>query len=434
MLLNNIVTRTLDNGLKIIALRKKGAPIVSIQVWYNVGSVQEHDGVRGIAHLLEHMMFRGSAHVTSEEHTHRVNECGGHCNAFTTEDVTAYTNSVPLDSFEMVLDLEADRMDALTIDPDLFAVERNVVIEEYHTYMNNPVAKAFLEFRQEFFKGHPYALSPIGLIEDLQKFTHEDCRRFYEKWYSPLNAVVVIVGDIDEAVAIEEVTKRFAKKSVRGEKNINAVVVPPNVSANRMHRRVEFDVPVLIAGFPAPASSSKDVAALEIVQMVLSGGESSRLHRVVVRKESAAVMAGGMNHLMKKAGLSMFFAIFTPDVSVSRVEKSLLNQIRKIKNEGISAEELEMVKNATLTSRTFELYSAEHICNRIGFAECIEGDYKLWVERLNILRDLDISTLTTVARKYWDETNMSLLHLQPKRINPLLYVGGIFRRIFGVGK
>jgi predicted Zn-dependent peptidase len=130
----------------------------------------------------------------------------------------------------------------------------------------------------------------------------------------------------------------------------------------------------------------------------------------------------------------MFFAIFTPDVSVSRVEKSLLNQIRKIKNEGISAEELEMVKNATLTSRTFELYSAEHICNRIGFAECIEGDYKLWVERLNILRDLDISTLTTVARKYWDETNMSLLHLQPKRINPLLYVGGIFRRIFGVGK
>ena len=434
MFLNNIVTRTLDNGLKIIALRKKGAPIVSVQVWYNVGSVQEHDGIRGIAHLLEHMMFRGSAHVKSEEHARRINDIGGHSNAFTTEDVTAYTNSVPVDFFQTVLDLESDRMDLLTIDPELFAIERNVVIEEYHTYMNNPVAKAFLEFRQEFFKGHPYALSPIGLIEDLQKCTPQDCREFYETWYSPANATIVIVGDLDESFAVEETVKRFVEKVPRGEKNEGSVAVTPNVSANRMHRKVEFDVPVLIAGFPAPASSSKDVTALEIVQMVLSGGESSRLHRSVVRKESAAVMAGGMNHLMKKAGLSMFFAIFTPDVSVARVEKSLLNQIRKIKNDGISAQELDMVKNTTLTSRTFELYSAEHICNRIGFAECIEGDYKLWVERLTILRDLDTSTLTTIVKKYWDEATMSLLYLQPKKINPMLYIGGILRRIFGRGK
>jgi zinc protease len=434
MFLNNIVTRTLDNGLKIIALRKKGAPIVSVQVWYNVGSVQEHDGIRGIAHLLEHMMFRGSAHVKSEEHARRINDIGGHSNAFTTEDVTAYTNSVPVDFFQTVLDLESDRMDLLTIDPELFAIERNVVIEEYHTYMNNPVAKAFLEFRQEFFKGHPYALSPIGLIEDLQKCTPQDCREFYETWYSPSNATIVIVGDLDESYAVEETIKRFTAKVSRGEKNEGSVAVTPDVSAHRMHRKVEFDVPVLIAGFPAPASSSKDVTALEIVQMVLSGGESSRLHRSVVRKESAAVMAGGMNHLMKKAGLSMFFAIFTPDVSVARVEKSLLSQIRKIKNDGISAQELDMVKNTTLTSRTFELYSAEHICNRIGFAECIEGDYKLWVERLNILRDLDTSTLTTIVKKYWDEATMSLLYLQPKKINPMLYIGGILRRIFGIGK
>ncbi|HEX2957900.1 MAG TPA: pitrilysin family protein [Chitinispirillaceae bacterium] len=434
MLLNNIVTRTLDNGLKIIALRKMGAPIVSVQVWYNVGSVQEHDGIRGIAHLLEHMMFRGSVNVKSEEHARKINDVGGHSNAFTTEDVTAYTNSVPLGSFKMVLDLEADRMDGLTIDPELFAVERNVIIEEYHTYMNNPVAKAFLEFRQEFFKGHPYTLSPLGLLEDLQKVTPEDCRGFYNKWYSPSNAVIVIVGDIDEAEAIEATVSRFGTKLVRGEKNRHLEVPVPVVSANRMHRRVEFDVPVLIAGFPAPPSSSKDVTALEILQMVLSGGESSRLHRNVVRKEGAAVMAGGMNHLMKKTGLSMFFSIFTPDVAVSRVEKSLLNQIRRIKNEGISAQEMEMVKNATLTSRTFELYSAEHICNRIGFAECVEGDYRLWVERLNVLRDLDITTLTAVAKKYWNEENMSVLHLQPKRINPLLYVGGILRRIFGIGK
>ena len=432
MLLNNIVSRTLENGLKVIVLRKRGAPIVSVQVWYNVGSSQERNGIRGIAHLLEHMMFRGSQNVASEEHARKVNEVGGHSNAFTTEDVTAFINSVPIDFFDMVCSLEADRMDKLSIDPELFSVERKVIIEEYHTYMNNPVAKAFLEFRQEFFKGHPYALSPLGVLEDCQTLTHEDCRAFYENWYSPRNAVVVVVGDIDESVSTERVEHYFGSKvSKKDSSGYMAPEAPHNSGTFRMKRIVKFDVPVLIAGFPAPSSSNKDVTALEILQMVISGGESSRLHREVVRKDSVAVMASGMNHLMKRAGLSMFFAIFTPDVSVSKVEKSLLGQIKKIKEQGVTADEMEKVKSTALTNRTFELYSAEHICNRIGFAECIEGDYRLWVERLNVLRDLDTSTLVDVAREYWDETRSGILHLQPKKVNPLLYLGGIARRLFG---
>lgn len=431
MLLHRIIEKKLPNGLKIICLNKPGVPIVSLQLWYKVGSICEQDGIRGISHILEHMMFRGSRNVASEEHSRKINDVGGHCNAFTTEDVTVFVNSVPKEFFEMALSLEADRMDGLAINEELFETERKVIIEEYHTYMNNPVAKAFLEFRQEFFATHPYSLSPLGLIENLQSVKAADCEGYYREWYGPSNAVLVIVGDIDETGVFDSVEKYFGSKPAVQVPQLN--LGPADISlvnAHHMKRKVEFDVPLLVMGYPAPSSADKDVVAMEILQLVLSGGESSRLHREVVRKESVAVMTGGMNNILKYAGMSMFLAAFTPDVSASRVEKSLLRQIDIVRKNGITQQEMEKVRNSTLSSRTFELYSAENICNRIGHSECIEGDYKLWVERFEALKKLDISSLVEVANKYWDDSKLHVLHLQPRKTNPMLFVGGLLRRLF----
>jgi zinc protease len=433
MLLHNIVQKTLQNGLKVICLKKTGAPIISMQLWYKIGSVGEADGIRGISHFLEHMMFRGSKNVPSEEHARRINDVGGHCNAYTAEDVTVYINSVPKEFFEMALSLEADRMDGLLLKDDLFDTERKVIIEEYHTYMNNPVAKAFLEFRQEFFRNHPYSLSPLGKLEDLQNVSVAQCENYYSLWYTPSNAVMVIVGDIEEEDAFEKVDKYFGMKIGKEVPVLNLPPVTSQLSANthRMKRKVEFDVPLLVMGYPAPASAHPDAVAMEILQLVVSGGESGRLHREVVRKESAAVMTGGMNHILKLAGMSMFFAAFTPDISPSRVEKSLTRQIDLIRKNGITDKEMEKVKNATLSSRTFELYSAENICNRIGYSECIEGDYHLWVERFDALKKLNIDRLMEVATKYWDDSRRHVLHLQPRKTNPMLFIGGLLRRILG---
>ena len=432
MLLHNIIEKILPNGLKIICLNKPGVPIVSLQLWYKIGSVGERSGIRGVSHILEHMMFRGSRNVASEEHSRKINEVGGHCNAFTTEDVTVFINSVPKEFFEMTLELEADRMDGLLLKDDLFETERKVIIEEYHTYMNNPVAKAFLEFRQEFFANHPYSLSPLGLIEDLQSIKVAQCQEYYDQWYGPSNAVLVIVGDIDENTVFDSVEKYFGNKSrkVLPELNLGPIADRQAADAHRMKRKVEFDVPLLVMGYPAPASSHKDAVAMEILQLVVSGGESSRLHKEVVRKESAAVMTGGMNHILKLAGMSMFFAAFTPDVSAAKVEKSLTRQIDLLRRNGITGKEMEKVKNSTLASRTFELYSAENICNRIGHSECIEGDYRLWVERFEALKKLDISSLIEVANRYWDDSKRHVLHLVPNKTNPMLFVGGILRRLF----
>ncbi|MFP4162364.1 MAG: M16 family metallopeptidase [Chitinispirillaceae bacterium] len=429
-MLENIRQKTLKNGLKVICLKKNDAPIVSLQVWYKVGSVCEPDGVRGISHFLEHMMFRGSKNVASEEHARKINDVGGHCNAFTAEDVTAYVNSVPRDYLDLALELEADRMDGLSLDNSILETERKVVLEEYFTYMNNPVAKAFLEFRHEFYGKHPYALSPLGIIDDLRSFSRDDCHQYYSRWYTPDNAVLVVVGDFEsEQDVFEKVDQYFGTKSRRSDKY--RVEKPDLNGAHRMKRKVDFDVPIMIYGFPAPPSSHDDALALEILQIVLSGGETSRLHREMVRKRSVAVMVGGLNQFLKFSGMSMFFAAFTPDMSSKKIEKELERQIEHLKNDGITEQEFEKVKNATLTSRTFELYSSENVCQRIGYGELIEGDYRLWARRFEALKMLNREVLVETARKYWDKSNRHLLLLKPKKTKPLLFAAGLLRRVFG---
>jgi zinc protease len=433
MLLDGIKEITLSNGLKIIALKKAGAPVVSVQVWYKTGSSFETDGARGISHFIEHMMFRGSSHVPSEEHARRINDAGGHCNAFTAEDVTAYTNSVPRDFLDSTLALEADRMDGLTFDPKLFETERGVIVEEYHTHMNNPVAKAFLEFRAQFYGSHPYSISPLGRIEDILSLSVAAGRDYYRRYYVPDNAVVVIAGDADVQEIFDAADRHFTAKNARtmlsddSRQNIRI-----RNAGGRIKRKVEFDVPVLVTGFPAPPSSHADAVALEILQIVLAGGETGRLHREVVRRQSLAVMTGGMNHMLKHAGMSMFFAAFTPDVGAGRVEAALDRELERIKSDGITPEEMAKVKNLTLTSRIFELYSAENICQRIGYSETIEGDYRLWVKRLEALKDLGTERLVEVARRWWTDESKYVLVLEPRRSNPLLYMAGLGRRAFGL--
>ncbi|MCU0609054.1 MAG: insulinase family protein [Chitinispirillaceae bacterium] len=408
MLLDNIAEQTFGNGLKVICLQKKGAPIAAVQIWYRTGSARESGGLRGISHFLEHMMFRGSRELKSEEHARRINDVGGHCNAFTAEDVTAYHNSVPRDFLDMAVAMEA---------------------EEYHTYMNNPMAKAFLEFRREFYGEHPYAISPLGLIEDVTVLTANQLCDYYNRYYTPDNATMVVVGDITPAEVFESAHRHFdSKVPLAGRTATTRLKASRPEGILRMKRKVEFDVPVMVMGYPAPPSSHEDAVALEILQMVIAGGETSRLHREVVRRQSLAVMAGGMNHLLKNSGMSMFFAAFTPDTSVERLEQAIGHEISRIRSDGITPEELEKVRNITLTHRTFELYSADNICQRIAYGETIEGDYRLWVRRLDALKNLDRDRLITVARTWWDDSKKHLLLLKPRRSNVMLYIGGLMRR------
>ena len=433
--MTGIKDRTLENGLKVICMKKTDAPIVSVQLWYKTGSSHERDGIRGISHFFEHMMFRGSKNFGPEEHARRINDVGGHYNAFTAEDVTAYINSVPRDYLDMVLTLESDRMTGLAISEKVLDTERNVIVEEFQTYMNNPLTKAFLEFRKEFFRDHPYTYSALGRLEDIKRITVDDCMAYYRTWYRPSNAVLVIVGDIDSCeTAFAKAQEAFG--SIAGADAASRPEPPNHIAAAAMpkatwmKRMVDFDVPVCVVGYPAPAAADRDAMPLEILQLVMSQGESSRLHRDVVRKHSIAVMAGGMNQCLRLAGMTLFFAVFTPNVSQRRVEDAIVSQVDAVSRDGITASEMEKVRNAVLTNRIFELYSADHICQKLGYSETIEGDYGLWVRRLSALASLDVDTLKGAAQRYWNESVRHVLYLKPKKINPLLFAAGIFRKIF----
>jgi zinc protease len=197
-----------------------------------------------------------------------------------------------------------------------------------------------------------------------------------------------------------------------------------------LRRRVEFDVPFLLVGYPAPASSNLSALHLEILQLIISQGETSRMHREIVRRQSAAVMVGGINQCLKWSGMSLFLAVFTPDVSVKRVEKAIVEQIESVKEHGVTTQEIEKVKNATLTNRVFELYSAEQICQRLGYSETVEGDFRLWVKRLEALEGLNKDVLLDTANNYWKESSRYTLYLQPKKVKLLYYFAGMFRRVF----
>ena len=201
---------TLANGLEVLFLADHHAPIATVQVFYHVGSKDEHVGIRGVAHMFEHMMFKGSAHVPPEEHSRLLKEVGGQVNAYTTEDLTAYHNTVPPSYVGFAMKLEAERMRNLKLFPATVDSERKVVEEEKRLRVDNdPVGKALERFRALAYLKHPYDWTPIGTIEDLEKVTPADCQRFYDTYYQPNNATLIIVGDVDEATVRKLVDQHF---------------------------------------------------------------------------------------------------------------------------------------------------------------------------------------------------------------------------------
>lgn len=430
-MLEKIVERTLDNGMKVICLRKADTPIVSLQVWYRAGSVYERPGIRGISHFVEHMMFRGSEHVGPVEHARRINDVGGHCNAFTAEDVTAFVNAVPREHVPMLFELEADRMRGLRFDPAILETERKVMIEEYQTYMNNPVTKAFLEFRSAFFGDRPYAESPLGRLEDVQRIGVDDCRKFFSERYVPANAFCVVVGDFaGEEEIFGHAAATFGRIPAGGTVPEPSFDVVPVVSPGRMERRIDFDVPLLVMGFPAPCASDERALSLEILQLILSQGQTGRLHRELVRSRGVAVMAGGANHFFRRTGISLFFALYTPDIAARVVEEALAGVIAGVRSGDISRDDMEKVRNTTLTNRVFELYSAEHLCQRIGYSEALEGGYGRWVKRLETLEKLSVEQVRDAAATYWDDSARHVLVLRPRKVALRMRAAGLARRLF----
>ena len=420
-----VQSQTLENGLKVLMLVKRSVPVVSVQVWYQTGSVQETDGIRGIAHLFEHMMFRGSENFGPEEHTRLIHDVGGTSNAFTAEHVTVYHQSVPSQHLELALRLEADRMGGLKLDQEVLNTERQVVIEEYHRYLNNPFARAFLEFRKKLYSRHPYQWTPLGDLDDLSKLTIEDCQGFYGSHYVPNNAALVIAGDIEPEQTMDLVRTHFAGIPKREAARVSYESEPPQEEKRHHRLKLAIEVPVVALAFRAPSADNEDVPAFHFLDQILASGRSSRLREQVVKKSRIAVEVGGHLLCNKDPGLYACFAAYLPNRRSRTVTEALLDEVVKLQKDGVTEEELESARNRLLSSKVFELYSADAIASEIGFAEFVEGDFHRYETMRERIEGVTAEDIRRVAQEYLVERRMTILQVKPDKFRLKYWLGGL---------
>ena len=403
---------TLANGLNVLFLADHKAPIATVQVFYHVGSKDEHVGIRGVAHMFEHMMFKGSDHVPPEEHARLLKEVGGQVNAFTVEDLTAYHDTVPPSYVSFALELEAERMRHLKLIQSTVSSERQVVEEEKRLRVDNdPIGKAIEKFRTLAFVKHPYNWTPIGTIEDLEKVTPADTQRFYDAYYQPNNATLVVVGDVAETEVRKLIEQHFGPIP-RGPAPVRAAVEEPPQTAPRAETlRIEVQIPVVVGGYHIPRAADPDIPALEVLAAVLSGGESSRMHQRLVRQEHLAIAAGGAAEVLEHPGLFLVYAAYLPDRDAARVWAVLSEEVGRVRDKPITADELDKAKNQLAAGFVFGLQTVDGIAGALGRAQYVEGDWKRFVEGATRYLAVTAADVQRVAKKYLVDTNLTLVTL-----------------------
>jgi zinc protease len=406
----------LENGLKVLCMQDRSAPVVTVQVWYRVGSRNERPGIRGIAHLTEHMMFKGSENVGPEEHGRIIDSVGGSENAFTSEDATAYHDTVPADRLELAMELEAERMARLKLDESHFFKEREVVKEEIRGFQqNDPIGALFEKFRQVAYRKHPYNWTVGGTLEDLDKTTLQDVRTFHQTYYAPNNAVLIVVGDTSYDQVMELAQKHFGP--------IAAQKPPPEVTAvepeQKEYRREEIRhptrLPIVIGGYKVPEAAHDDAAVLEVVQYILGGGKSSRIHKQLVRERKLAMFAGAWNWKMRDPGLFVVFAAFMPMVPSKAVEEALIDEVNRLGQEGPTPEELSKAKNQLAAAHVFKLTSMEYVGFEIGMAELVEKDYRNFLKGADPYMQITSGDVKKVIGKYLNRKRLTMAVLLPPK-------------------
>jgi zinc protease len=406
----------LQNGLKVLFLEDHSAPVTTVQVWYRVGSCNERVGIRGIAHLTEHMMFKGSENVGPEEHSRIINSVGGNGNAFTSEDATAYYDTVPADRLELVMELEAERMARVKLDESHFFKEREVVKEEIRSLQqNDPIGALFEKFRKVAYTRHPYNWTVGGTLDDLDKITLDDVRNFQKTYYAPNNAVLIVVGDTSYEKVLELAQKHFGPVKARKPPPEVTAVEPEQQEFRREEIRHPTRLPIVIGGYKVPAAAHEDAAVLEVIQYILGGGKSSRIHKQLVRERKLAMFAGAFNWKMRDPGLFVIFGAFMPMVPSKAVEAALIEEVNRLGREGPTPEELSKAKNQLAAAHVFKLTSMQNVGFEIGMAELVEKDYKNFLKGVDPYVQITAADVKQVIGKYLVRQRLTMAVLLPPK-------------------
>ncbi len=409
--------RTLDNGLTVILCEDRSTPIVHSQLWYHVGSKDEREGRSGFAHLFEHMMFKGSKNLGLEEHTSLVASIGGRSNAYTTEDATVFWNTVPSHYLPMVLWMEADRMATLRVDEDRFKSEREVVKEERRMRVDNqPYGRLQEHIYAQAFRVHPYRTPTIGSMGDLEAATIGDVRDFYETYYVPGNATLVIVGDFDTASALDLVQKYFGPvpKAARPLAR-NIPREPPQTAERRVTLYEDWPLPVVVVAHHITYDGHPDSYPLHIAAKVLSDGQSSRIHRRLVYQDRLALAAFGQSNLIEHPNLFYTVAIVQPGQTPEAAARALISELDRIRNEPIADRELQRAKNQFARDYIIGRESIQQKAAHLAHAFVMHnGDVTTADGEFDIFQGITKEDVQRVARTYFTPESRLVLTILPR--------------------
>ncbi|GIW76359.1 MAG: peptidase M16 [Phycisphaerae bacterium] len=407
---------TLDNGLQVIYAPMKNAPVVHVRVLYHVGSKDERPNRQGFAHLFEHMMFRGSRHVAPEEHMKLIGIVGGDSNAFTSFDQTTYINTVPSNNVEMTLYLEADRMASFKVNDDIFKTERKVVAEEWRMrYANQPLGSMFSDLMGTAFTTHSYRWTPIGDMEQLAQATSSELQEFFNTYYVPNNACLVIAGDIDLDQTRQWVHQYFGWIPSGAEVTRRAPQEPPQTEVRRkVVTKPNVPLTNMILAFKTPEYQHPDHDALNVLAEILSSGRTGLLDKALVNNSSPkCVSVGSGNYQLEDPSLFVINAVVKTGHKVEEVESEIIRVIDGIKQNGITEDELQKVRVQIKQSIIRNRQEARDVAAQLAEEEVFGGDasrVNTYFARLDALTPADIQR---VVKQYLNPLQMTVVIYQP---------------------
>jgi zinc protease len=407
---------TLPNGLRLILSEDHSTPIVHVSVWYHVGSKNERPGRTGFAHLFEHMMFKGSKNVEPDAHTSIISSVGGRSNAYTTEDVTVFWQTVPAQYLPLALWLEADRMATLRVEDEAFRREREVVKEERRMRIENqPYGRLQEIIYDNSFVAHPYKHPTIGSMADLEAASINDVRDFHGTFYVPENATVTVVGDFDSAQALQIVTQYFGRVPKAARPVPRDIPKEPEMT---QERRVVVDeswpLPAVVVAYHVPYDGHPDAYPLHITSKILSDGQSARISRALIYTQRLCLSAFGSGNITEHPNLFFAVCIVQPGRTPAEAEKALIAQFESLKTEGVTSHELQRAQNQFARDYILGRESDEDKALHLAHAAVIHNDITTADGEFDIFMKTSVADVQRVARSYFNQSNRVVLHVLPK--------------------
>jgi zinc protease len=410
-----------DNGMKVIVREDHRAPVVVSQVWYRIGATYEYDGISGVSHVLEHMMFKGTETLKPGEFSEIIASHGGSENAFTSKDYTAYFQRIAKDRLEICLKLEADRMRNVIFLQQEFDKEVEVVKEERKWRVDNkPQSKLYEQFMATAFMTSPQRIPTIGWMDDLDSLEMADAADWYRQWYAPNNATLVVVGDVDSDEVISLARKYFAgiKPSVIEAPKPRTEIEQEGERRIKLYGQTAS--PYLIMGYKAPVlhdlkDNLKDAYALDVLNGILDGGNSARIASKMLRGSEIAVEAGtSYDPFDRLSGLFMFAGTPNEGVDPATLEQAFRDEIRDLQQSPVSAAELDRVKAQVIAAKVYDRDSMFNMAMQIGMLDSVGHDWRLLDSYVDQIRAISAEDIQRVANKYFDENKLTVAVLWPE--------------------